>query len=380
MKKIIRRLFSLNLPPGKSAFLWGPRKVGKSYWIAHNLERAIIVDLLKTDLFAEYASRPSLLRERFQDPGTLIVIDEIQKVPSLLDEVHWLMENRKLSFLMASSSARKLRRGHANLLAGRAWRKVMVPLSVRETEGFDLEAVMVSGLLPPHFLSPAPEEDLRAYVADYLKDEIATEALTRNIPAFAEFLKVAALVSGELINYVHVGREAGVSHRVVRTYLDILEDTHLGFRIPPWKKSKKRRLIETEKFYLFDVGVRNYLSRQTPRIGSPAFGKSFEHYLLSELMAFKAYARPDLDVAFWRTSSGFEVDFILGDRELALEIKGSKRVHEGDERGLRALLEDGPVKHAVIACLEKRPRRLERGIEVVPWSMFIDRLWSGDYL
>jgi predicted AAA+ superfamily ATPase len=380
MKKIIRRLFSLNLPPGKSAFLWGPRKVGKSYWIAHNLERAIIVDLLKTDLFAEYASRPSLLRERFQDPGTLIVIDEIQKVPSLLDEVHWLMENSKLSFLMASSSARKLRRGHANLLAGRAWRKVMVPLSVRETEGFDLEAVMVSGLLPPHFLSPAPEEDLRAYVADYLKDEIATEALTRNIPAFAEFLKVAALVSGELINYVHVGREAGVSHRVVRTYLDILEDTHLGFRIPPWKKSKKRRLIETEKFYLFDVGVRNYLSRQTPRIGSPAFGKSFEHYLLSELMAFKAYARPDLDVAFWRTSSGFEVDFILGDRELALEIKGSKRVHEGDERGLRALLEDGPVKHAVIACLEKRPRRLERGIEVVPWSMFIDRLWSGDYL
>ncbi|MFH1436234.1 MAG: ATP-binding protein [Pseudomonadota bacterium] len=380
MSKIIRRLFSLNLPPGKSAFLWGPRKVGKSYWIAGNLKHAVIIDLLKTDLFAEYASRPSLLRERFQDHRGIIVIDEIQKVPSLLDEVHWLIENRGACFLLASSSARKLRRGHANLLAGRAWRKIMVPLSVLETQGFDLEAVMVSGLLPPHFLSPDPVEDLRAYVADYLKEEIAAEALTRNIPAFAEFLKVASLTSGALLNYVNVARETGVSHKVVRTYFDILEDTYLGFRVPPWKKSRKRRLIETEKFYLFDVGVMTYLSRQAPRIGSPGFGNAFEHYILMELRAFQAYAAPDLEIAYWRTAGGFEVDFILGDKELALEVKGSKRTHKGDERGLRALKEDGPVKHAVIVSLEETPRRLDSGIEVVPWRMFIDRLWARDFL
>jgi len=256
----------------------------------------------------------------------------------------------------------------------------MVPLSVLETEGFDLEAVMVSGLLPPHFLSPDPVEDLRAYVADYLKEEIAAEALTRNIPAFAEFLKVASLTSGALLNYVNVARETGVSHKVVRTYFDILEDTYLGFRVPSWKKSRKRRLIETEKFYLFDVGVMTYLSRQAPRIGSPGFGTAFEHYILMELRAFQAYTAPDLEITYWRTAGGFEVDFILGDKELALEVKGSKRTHKGDERGLRALKEDGPVKHAVIVSLEETPRRLDSGIEVVPWRMFIDRLWGRDFL
>lgn len=360
--------------------MWGPRKVGKSYWIAHNLPDAPIIDLLKTDTFAEYASRPSLLRERFQNHKGLIVIDEVQKVPSLLDEVHWLIENRGTSFLLASSSAQKLRRGHSNLLAGRAWRRIMVPLSVLEVEGFDIEEVMVSGLLPPHFLSPDPVEDLRAYVADYLKEEIAYEARMKNIPAFVDFLRVAAVTSGGLLNYVNVGRESGVSHKVVRTYFEILEDTYLGFRLPPWKKSRKRRLIETEKFYLFDVGVANYLSRQAPRIGSPAFGKSFEHFLLMEIRAFKTYRHPDMEIAYWRTSSGYEVDFILGDRELAVEVKGARRAHEGDVRGLSALMDDGPLKHAVIVSLDETPRILDHGIEVLPWSLFIERLWAGDFL
>jgi predicted AAA+ superfamily ATPase len=377
--KIKKRLFGLNLPHGKSAFLWGPRKVGKTYWISHTLPGAEIIDLLKTDTLAEYISRPALLRERYQNHKGLIVIDEVQKIPPILDEVHWLIENKGMSFLLTGSSARKVRRGHANLLGGRAWRRTMNPLSYMEVTDFNLERIMVSGLLPPHYLSINPVEDLRSYIADYLKEEIIAEALTQNIPAFNEFLRVAAITSSELINYVNIARETGVSHKVVRTYFDILEDTYLGFRIPPWKKSKNRRMITTEKFYLFDVGVANYLARRQPKIGSQEFGKAFEHYILMELKAYQSYRNPDMPVTFWRTSTGREVDFILGDKELAIEIKGSSRIHEGDIGALQALLEDGPVKKCCIVCLEKQPRQLTKNIEAIPWQMFIERLWYGEF-
>src|SRR5437867_2997631 len=297
MGEIIKRLLDLRLPPGQSAFLWGPRRVGKSYWVRQNFPRAPLIDLLKSDVFAEYAGRPALLRERFANARhPLIVIDEIQKVPALLDEVHWLIENSSQGFLLTGSSARKLRRGHANLLAGRAWRRQLTPLSLMEVEGFDLERVMISGLLPPHFLAAEPLEDLRAYVGDYLKEEIAAEALTQNIPAFTEFLRVAAISSSELLNYTNVARETGVSAKIIRSYFNILEDTYLGFRLPAWKKSRTRRLIETEKFFLFDIGVSNYLARRRPLAGSWEFGKSFEHYILMELKAYQAYRSPDLGI------------------------------------------------------------------------------------
>lgn len=380
MKQIIKRHFELNLPAGKSAFLWGPRKTGKSYWIKQHLPQIPLLDLLMTDVYADFASRPSRLREQYQNHKGLIVIDEIQKVPALLDEVHWLIENRGLSFLLTGSSARKLRRGHANLLGGRAWRRNMFPLIFFEVEGFNLEEAMTSGLLPPHFLSNRPEEELRAYISDYLKEEIAAEARIQNIPSFAEFLKVAALTSSELLNYTNVAREAGVSQNVVRNYFEILEDTLLGFRIQPWKRSKKRRMILTEKFYLFDIGVANFLMNRRPKIGSPEFGKSFEHYILMELRAYQGYEAPDLDLTYWRTSSGQEIDFILGDKQLAIEIKGSPRVHEGDLKNFKPLLEDGPVKKCVVVCLEKQPRMLENKIEVLPWEIFLKRLWNHELI
>lgn len=380
MGKIVRRLFQLTLPAHKSAFLWGPRKVGKSYWLHHYLQGFILIDLLKTDVFADYITRPSLLRERYQDTTKLIVIDEVQKVPTILDEVHWLIENRGISFLLTGSSARKLRKGHANLLGGRAWRKSMTPLSYFEVDDFDLEKVMFTGLLPPHYLSPDPLEDLRAYVADYLKEEIAAEALTQNIPAFSDFLRVAALTSSELINYTNIARETGVSHKVVRSYFDILEDTYLGFRVPAWKKSQNRRMIMTEKFYFFDVGVSNYLARRRPLLGSSEFGKSFEHYILMELRAYQAYKNPDLPLAYWRTSTGLEVDFILGDKQVALEIKSSRNIHQRDLKGLNAIRQDGPVGHCLLVCMEKEPRTLPDDIKIVPWKIFLEQLWAGDYL
>jgi len=378
MKRIKDRTLDLSLPANRSAFLWGPRKTGKTYWINRHFADSIILDLLKTDVFADYASRPSLLRERYQEHKGLIVIDEIQMVPDLLNEIHWLIENTDVSFLMTGSSARKLRRRHANLLGGRAWRYTMAPLTYAETEGFDLEHIVGSGLLPPHFLSPDSVQDLRSYVADYLKEEIATEAVIQNIPAFAEFLRVAALTSGGLLNYTNVGRETGVSAKVVRNYFQILEDTLLGFRIQPWRKVRNRRLIETEKFYLFDVGVTNYLARRTPRIGTPEFGNSFENYILMELKAYQAYRNPELDIRYWRTSTGFEVDFILDDMNVAIEVKGSHRIHSSHTKGLRALLEEHTVKRSVIVSLEKQLRKLDSSIEILPWQVFLEELWLGE--
>jgi len=378
MKNIKDRLLEIKLPSKRSAFLWGPRKTGKTYYLNRQYNNCVLIDLLKTDIFAEYASKPSLLRERYLDHQGLIVIDEIQLVPDLLNEIHWMIENTGVSFLMTGSSARKLRRGHANLLAGRAWRYTMAPLSYTETEGFDLEEICISGLLPPHFTSPDPIQDLRSYVADYLKEEIAAEASIQNIPTFAEFLRVAAVTSGELINYTNVGRETGVSAKVVRSYFQILEDTLLGFRVQPWRKAKKRRLIETEKFYLFDVGVSNYLARRTPRIGTPEFGHSFEHFILMELKAYQAYRNPELEISYWRTSTGYEVDFILGDMELAIEVKGSQRIHSGHVRGVKALLEEHKVRKAMVVSLDKSPRKIDPSFEVQPWQYFLEALWSGN--
>src|SRR3989338_210253 len=376
MSKIIQRLLKLNLPSNRSAFLWGPRKSGKSYWISHHLKQAPLIDLLQTDVYADYVARPSLLRERFQTYRGLVVIDEIQKVQALLDEVHWLVENSHVHFLMTWSSARKLKRGNANLLGGRAWKKQMMPLVSAEVDRLDLQKIVVSGLLPPHFLSPNPIEDLRAYVADYLKEEIAAEALTQNIPSFSDFLRVAALTSSELLNYANVARETGVSPKIVRNYFSILEDTYLGSRLPPWTKSKNRRLIETEKFYLFDVGVANFLSQRRPVLGNPDFGKSFEHFIFMELKAYQTYCCPERSLTYWRTSTGLEVDFIFGDKEVAIEVKSGK-VHEGDLKGLKALKEDGPVKKSYIVSLEKEPRTLS-GFHVLPWNDFLKFLWNGE--
>ncbi|MCY4512274.1 MAG: ATP-binding protein, partial [Bdellovibrionales bacterium] len=340
MGQIIKRYLQISLPKGQSAFLWGPRRVGKTYWLKHCFLKSEhhFIDLLKTDIYFEYASRPALLRERWK--GQLTVIDEIQKIPALLDEIHWLIENKSASFLLTGSSARKLKRTHSNLLAGRAWRFEMSPLSFYETKDFVLEKVLNTGLLPPHFVSSSPIKDLRAYVSDYLREEIASEASVRNIPAFTEFLRVAALTSSELLNYTNMARETGLSAKVVRGYFEILDDTFLGYRLSPWRASKHRRMILTDKFYFFDIGIPNYLSKRKPFSGNEAFGKSFEHYIFMELMNYKKYKNPELDIHYWRTSSGYEVDFICGDMHTAIEVKASSRIHKNHLKGLKALKEE----------------------------------------
>jgi predicted AAA+ superfamily ATPase len=388
MGKIISRALALPDLSKHSVFLWGPRRTGKSFWIRTHLPEAPLLDLLKTDTFAEYAARPSLMRERYGSPQSggrkvPIVIDEIQKIPALLDEVHWLIENRKLTFLLTGSSARKPWRGCGNLLAGRARRREMRPLCFPEVDSLDLDTVMISGLLPPHYLSTDPLEDIRAYVSDYLKEEIVAEALTANLPAFSEFLRVVALTSSELLNYTNVASEAGVSAKVVRNYFEILEDTLLGARLKPWTRSRNRRMILTEKFYLFDVGITNYLARRTPHAGTPEFGKSFEQLILMELTAYRSYRSPEMEIRYWRTSTGREVDFILNDKGLAIEAKASSRVSDARARDFFALAEDGPVKRRIIVCMEKQRRELDDGygtISILPWREFLSELWAGNLI
>lgn len=376
------RLLDIILPANKSAFLWGPRKVGKSHWIKNHLPDAIVIDFLKTNIFADYISRPSLLRERYSDASSLIVIDEVQMVPDILNEVHWMIENCSSSFLLTGSSPRKLRRSHANLLGGRAWRYTMTPLCFPEIESFnfDITKVIISGLLPSHIQSPDPTQDLRAYIADYLKEEIASEAAVQNIPAFSEFLRVAALCCGELINYTNIARDTGVSAKVVRGYYQILEDTLLGYRLKPWKKTPDRRLIETEKFYLFDVGVANYLARRKPQFSTPEFGMAFEHYILMEFKAYQAYIDPELQLHYWRTSTGIEVDFILGDMEVAVEIKASKRINNTHCKGLRALAESHPLQRLILVSFEEEPRKLNGNIECLYWKDFLKQLWNKEII
>jgi predicted AAA+ superfamily ATPase len=376
--KIFTRLLEISLPSDRSAFLWGPRKVGKTHWVSRRFQDGVYIDLLKSEVFADYATRPWLLRERYQENSSTIVIDEIQMVPDLLNEIHWMMENRGTQFILTGSSARKLRRKNANLLGGRAWRYTMAPLCSAEVDGLDLERVMVSGLLPLHFLSSDPIQDLRAYVADYLREEIAAEAVVQNLPSFAEFLRVAAVTSGTLLNYTNVARESGVSSKVVRGYFQILEDTLLGYRLPPWRKRVDRRLVETEKFYLFDIGVNNYLARRRPAIGTPEFGNSFEHLMLMELKAYQAYRNQELEISFWRTSSGLEVDFILGAMDVAIEVKGKRRVSTRDISPLRSLLTEHRVGRSFVVSLEDEPRTVTDGIVVVPWRQFLEQLWQGE--
>lgn len=289
-----------------------------------------------------------------------------------------MIENKNITFLLTGSSARKLRRGHANLLAGRALRYNLLPFSIMEVGAIDLESVLVSGMLPPHFLSNKPTDLIRSYIADYLKEEIAQEAQIQKIPQFNDFLRVAALTSGELLNYNNVARETGVSSKIVRSYFDILENTMLGFRIPSWKSSKTRRLVMADKFYLFDVGISNYLSRRQPKQGTPEFGKAFEHFILMELRVYKYYKNPELDITYWRTSTGYEVDFILGEKQIALEIKSGKLVHDIHLKSLRALKEDGKIKNLIVISQEKYPREVD-SIKIIPWKMFLEMLWAGEF-
>lgn len=381
-QNLIHRIQKIDLPENRSAFLWGPRKTGKTTLLKQKFPNAFWVDLLDFDFFFSLNQKPSSLREiiRAQE-SKLVIIDEVQKIPLLMDEIHWLIENLGYSFIMSGSSARKLRRGNVNLLGGRAWRFELYPLVSRELGDFDLNRTLVSGFLPSHFLSPNSEMDLKAYTNDYLKEEIQAEALTRNLPAFSRFLKSAAITNGMLLNYSNAAREAGVAVKTIREYYQILEDTLIGRQLPPWKKSKKRRLIETAKFFFFDVGiVSSLLGYRSIIPGTNEYGRFFEHFILQECWAYRHYSRKDFPISFWRTASGAEVDLILGDAEVAIEIKSSENAGSIRTKGLHLFQEENKIKKKIIVSRDPIPKKLDSGIHILPWKHFCDQLWNGDII
>lgn len=385
MENIVRAL-KISLPARQSAFLWGPRKTGKTTLLKQTFPGALIFNLLNTDLCLSFIKDPSLLRQKvFASPPALlkqpIIIDEVQKVPALLDEVHGLIEEKGLRFILCGSSARKLKRGQANLLGGRAWRFELFPFTSQELGKVDLLKACNNGLVPSHYLQDDASRSLKAYVQDYLKEEVFSEGLARNIPAFSRFFDAMAYSQGEIVNYANIARDCGVDAKTVREYYQILVDTLLGQFVAPFKKRQDRGVIlRAPKFYLFDVGVAGAVAgRKVIEERGEAFGRALEHFILMEITAYRSYREKEFAINYWRTKTGFEVDFVLGAGAVAVEVKGTARVDNNDLRPLRSFREAYKPKKAFVVCHEKAAR-LTGGILILPWQDFLERLWRGEIL
>jgi len=376
---VFRRFLDLGrLLAQRSLFLFGPRQTGKSTLVRATFPDARYFDLLEADTFRELSARPEYMRQTLPENARVVVIDEVQKLPPLLDEVHLLIErNKRLRFVLTGSSARKLKRGGANLLAGRARIARLHPLAVCELPaGRHMDRINRGGL--PSILDSAEyQADLRDYVGTYLKEEIQAEGLTRSIGNFSRFLEVAGLTNGEQINFTSVASDVGLSPNTVREYYQILEDTLVGHLLPPFQGTAKRKPVATSKFYLFDVGVANSLRRAGfIERGSDTYGRALEHLVFLELRTYLDYTRSDEPLTFWRSLTKFEVDFLIHDR-VAIEVKGKSRVLPRNYRGILALGEELGLERRIVVCEEAHRRRDDRGVEILPVETFFRDLWEG---
>ena len=379
-----KRILKLGLSSRETCFLWGPRQTGKSTLLRNLFPDAPIYDLLLSNQYRRFVADPSILRQECNASGLNgatqkypVIVDEVQKVPELLDEIHWLIENRGLRFILCGSSPRKLKRSHGNLLGGRGVRYEMFPLVYPEVPDFSLKKALNNGLIPRHYLSKSPKKLLQAYVGDYLKEEILAEAVTRNIPAFSRFLEVAAISNGEIVNFNNIASDCGVSAPTVKGYFQILVDTLIGQFIPAFRKKVKRRLIMAPRFIFFDTGILAQLTRRGEvQEGSELFGRAFEHFLTMEVFAHSSYSDMNYPVSYWRTASGFEVDLILNSR-VAVEIKSTDRVTNKHLKGLRAFKEEHDCT-CILVSRDERPRQTFDEILILPWRVFLDRLWANE--
>lgn len=378
-----KRLLNLNLSNEETCFLWGPRQTGKSTLVKSLFPQATVYDLLLSNQYRRFVADPSILRQECEARGLSrdnqedpIIIDEVQKVPEIMDEIHWLIENRGIRFILCGSSPRKLKRSHSNLLGGRGVRYRLFPLVYPEVDDFSLNRALNNGLIPRHYLARSPRKLIDAYVADYLKEEIAAEALTRNIPAFNRFLEVAAISNGEMINYSNIARECGISAPTVREYFQILEDTLIGTFIPAFRKTVKRRLVGAPRFIFFDPGIVAQLThRGEVKEGSELFGRAFEHFITLEVLAHASYSELNYPVSYWRTASQLEVDLVLG-TDMAIEIKATGRAADKHLGGLRAFKEEHSAR-CILVSRDPRPRKTGDDILILPWTDFLEQLWSN---
>lgn len=378
-----KRIIDLSLAERRSCFLWGPRQTGKSTLLRAEFPEAVRYDLLLSDEYRRCLQEPGIIRQELLQSGLTgakqtgpVIIDEIQKVPDLLDEVHWMIERLGLRFILCGSSARKVKRGQANLLGGRAPALHLHSLCYPEVPDFDLGRALNRGLLPTHYTSEDHPALRSAYIGSYLREEIAAEAAVRNLPAFGRFLEIAALSNGEMIVYQNIARECGVSAPTVKAYYEILEQTLLGEYVPAFTKRARRRVIQAPRFYFFDVGIVGSLTRRgLVEPGSELWGRALEHFIFMELAAYRDY-HGGAPLAYWRTASQLEVDFISHDGTVAIEVKSSRLAREHDLKGLLAFKEEHRPRRAILVSMDARPRQTADGIEIMPWRVFLDELWS----
>ena len=377
---MLNRFFNLSSETDSSIFLFGARQTGKTTILHQQFPDAIFFDLLNTSIKDRLRRRPVILYETLKDKpaGTLIIIDEIPEVPELLNEVHRLIVECRLVFILCGSSARKLKRKGHNTLGGRAFPVYLYPLVSAEIPDFEIDRAVTYGMIPSHYLAKRPERLLEGYIDIYLKEEIKEEALVRNLDAFQRFLEVAALTDGEIINNNNIAQECGVHATTVSAYFDILEDTLIGYRIPAYTKVMQRRLVQAPRFYYFDIGITNHLLHRKELVrGTPDYGHAFEHLVIQEIQAYLDYHDYEDSLAYWRTDGGYEVDAVLGDAKVAIEIKSTDEVQSRHTKGLKAFMEDFPDTRPIIVSRDRSPRTLN-GIEILPVREFLKMLWNGD--
>lgn len=377
---MLSRICQLNKELDTSIFLFGARQTGKSTMLRQQFRDCIYFDLLDSNVRERLRRRPALLYEtlRNKPEETIVIIDEIPEVPELLNEVHRLISERQLLFILCGSSARKLKRKGHNTLGGRAVPVYLYPLVSAEIPDFDIDRAVLYGMLPPHYLSANPGRRLSAYIDVYLKEEIKEEALVRNLGTFQRFLEVAAMSDGEIINNQNIAQDCGVSATTVSSYFDILEDTLIGYRLPAYTRTVKRRLVQAPRFYYFDIGVANYLlHRKDLRRGTPEYGHAFEHLVVQELVAYMHYTHHRQPLSYWRTYTGQEVDIVIGDAHAAIEIKSAEEVMSKHLKGLKAFAEEHADCRKILVSLDPFTRKIG-DVECLYVLDFFHQLWAED--
>ncbi|PHS12437.1 MAG: hypothetical protein COA86_18475 [Kangiella sp.] len=374
------RLIDLSAIKRKSLFLFGPRQTGKSTLLKSLFPKSLLINLLKSDQFLKYQQSPKLFREEVltYTNERPIIVDEIQKLPILLDEIHYLIEEHHYLFILTGSSSRKLKRHSVNLLGGRALERRLFPLVTQEIGSFDLNKIINFGSLPAIYDSPDPEDDLFSYVGTYLKEEIQQESNLRNLGPFTNFLEKAAIDNTELLNFSNIASDVGTSANTVKEYYQILQDTLIGHLLPPFKQTIKRKAISKAKFYFFDVGIANVLAKRfniQPK--SELYGKCLEHLVFIELQAYLSYFKVRKELTFWRSVNGQEVDFIVGNK-IAIEVKATTRVQPKHLKGIKALGEEIPLTHKIIISLDDHKRKTDEGFMIYPFREFVKTLWANE--
>lgn len=376
------RIFDIENRLDEAMFLFGGRQTGKSTLLKERFPKAVYIDLLKSDVRNRFKQHPEEFRESLlrYPPETLVIVDEIQKVPDLLDEVHWLMVEKGLWFILSGSSARKIRKSGANNLGGRAIPETLFPLVSAEIPDFDLERAVQNGMIPRHYMVANARNRMRAYIDLYLKEEIIEEALVQNVDEFVRFMEVAAIMDGEILNYENVASDCEVSANTVKAYYKILVDTLLGFEVPAYRKVIKRKLYKSPRFYYFDVGIANHLTKRyhlAPK--TPEYGHAFEHLIMQEIVAYLGYTNSDEELTYWHTYENLEVDAVIGDARVAIEIKSKEHIDHDDKKGVTEFAKEHPDTKQIIVSKDRISRR-SGDVDLYYVTDFFKALWAGEII